>query len=401
MNTSISHYFIVTSSYLGFTLSDGALRMLVLFYFFKLGFSPLTLALLFLLYEFAGVVANLGGGWLTTRFGIRIMLLVGLSLQIIGLSFLSLLDPSFDYILSIIWVLAAQGISGLAKDFTKTASKSAIKSMEVDGRQGLFYWVSWFTGSKNAMKGIGFFLGGILLTKFGFQNSLWVMAGSLGLVLLLVSFLLPKNLGTSRPSGRIKELFSKSPEVNKIALARIFLFGGRDIWFVVAIPIFLYTNGWDFWEVGGFLAGWTVFYGLVQAIAPNIIYVTNNGKETVSSTSILVWSISLALVSLFLLGIMSAKTDLLLLLSGLILFGFVFAINSSLHSFLIVAYAGSKKAAEDIGFYYAANAAGRLFGTFLSGLLFQQGGVLACLAGTTLFLIATSFVVWRLPELKT
>ena len=399
MNTSISHYLIVTSSYLGFTLSDGALRMLVLFYFFKLGFSPLTLALLFLLYEFAGVVANLGGGWLTTRFGIRIMLLVGLSLQIIGLIFLSLLDPSFDYILSIIWVLAAQGISGLAKDFTKTASKSAIKSMEVDGRQGLFYWVSWFTGSKNAMKGIGFFLGGILLTKFGFQNSLWVMAGSLGLVLLLVSFLLPKNLGTSRPSGRIKELFSKSPEVNKIALARIFLFGGRDIWFVVAIPIFLYTNGWDFWEVGGFLAGWTVFYGLVQAIAPNIIYVTNNGKKTVSSTSILVWSISLALVSLFLLGIMSAKTDLLLLLSGLILFGFVFAINSSLHSFLIVAYAGSKKAAEDIGFYYAANAAGRLFGTFLSGLLFQQGGVLACLAGTTLFLIATSVVVWRLPEL--
>ena len=400
MNTSISHYLIVTLSYLGFTLSDGALRMLVLFYFFKLGFSPLTLALLFLLYEFAGVIANLGGGWLTTRFGIRIMLLVGLSLQIIGLIFLSLLDPSFDYILSIIWVLAAQGISGLAKDFTKTASKSAIKSMEVDGRQGLFYWVSWFTGSKNAMKGIGFFLGGILLTKFGFQNSLWVMAGSLGLVLLLVSFLLPKNLGTSRPSGRIKELFSKSPEVNKIALARIFLFGGRDIWFVVAIPIFLYTNGWDFWEVGGFLAGWTVFYGLVQAIAPNIIHLTNNGK-TVSSTSILVWSISLALVPLFLLGIMSAKTDLLLLLSGLILFGFVFAINSSLHSFLIVAYAGSKKAAEDIGFYYAANAAGRLFGTFLSGLLFQQGGVLACLAGTTLFLIATSFVVWRLPELKT
>ncbi len=401
MNTSISHYFIVTSSYLGFTLSDGALRMLVLFYFFKLGFSPLTLALLFLLYEFAGVVANLGGGWLTTRFGIRIMLLVGLSLQIIGLIFLSLLDPSFDYFLSIIWVLAAQGISGLAKDFTKTASKSAIKNMEVDGRQGLFYWVSWFTGSKNAMKGIGFFLGGILLTKFGFQNSLWVMAGSLGLVLLLVSFLLPKNLGTSRPSGRIKELFSKSPEVNKIALARIFLFGGRDIWFVVAIPIFLYTNGWDFWEVGGFLAGWTVFYGLVQAIAPNIIYVTNDGKKTVSSTSILVWSISLALVALILLGIMSAKTDLLLLLSGLILFGFVFAINSSLHSFLIVAYAGSKKAAEDIGFYYAANAAGRLFGTILSGLLFQQGGVLACLAGTTLFLIATSFVVWRLPELKT
>ena len=398
MNTSISHYLIVTSSYLGFTLSDGALRMLVLFYFFKLGFSPLMLALLFLLYEFAGVVANLGGGWLTTRFGIRIMLLVGLSLQIIGLIFLSLLDPSFDYILSIIWVLAAQGISGLAKDVTKTASKSAIKNMEVDGRQGLFYWVSWFTGSKNAMKGIGFFLGGILLTKFGFQNSLWVMAGSLGLVLLLVSFLLPKNLGTSRPSGRIKELFSKSAEVNKIALARIFLFGGRDIWFVVAIPVFLYTNGWDFWEVGGFLAGWTVFYGLVQAIAPNIIHLTNNGK-TVSPKSILVWSISLALVPLCLLGIMSAKTDLLLLLSGLVLFGFVFAINSSLHSFLIVAYAGSKKAAEDIGFYYAANAAGRLFGTFLSGLLFQQGGVLACLAGTTLFLIATSFVVWRLPEL--
>ena len=72
----------------------------------------------------------------------------------------------------------------------------------------------------------------------------------------------------------------------------------------------------------------------------------------------------------------------LVVVAGLALFGLPFAVNSSLHSYLILAYAGSEKAAEDVGFYYAANAAGRLIGILLSGALYQVGGMTACLIGS-------------------
>ncbi|NDA08883.1 MAG: MFS transporter, partial [Alphaproteobacteria bacterium] len=253
MRPSLRQYLTVTGSYWGFTLSDGALRILVLFHFFTLGYSPFTLALLFLLYEAAGIIANLGGGWLVTRFGIPRMLLLGMALQVLGLMLLSCLDPAFDPVLSVIWVLVAQGIAGLAKDITKTVSKSAIKVVRIDEGEGLFRWVAWFTGSKNAMKGLGFLLGGVMLTTIGFRGGLWLMAGLLGLLAVLVAVTLPAKLGAGVSSKTIRELFSKSSAVNTIAAARIFLFGARDIWFVVALPVFLYANGWSFWEVGGFL----------------------------------------------------------------------------------------------------------------------------------------------------
>jgi hypothetical protein len=398
MRPSLRQYLTVTGSYWGFTLSDGALRILVLFHFFTLGYSPFTLALLFLLYEAAGIIANLGGGWLATRFGIPRMLLLGMALQVLGLMLLSCLDPAFDHVLSVIWVLAAQGLAGLAKDITKTASKSAIKVVQIDEGEGLFRWVAWFTGSKNAMKGLGFLLGGVMLATIGFRGGLWLMAGLLGLLAVLVAVTLPAKLGAGVSSRTIRELFSKSSAVNTIAVARIFLFGARDIWFVVALPVFLYANGWSFWEVGGFLAIWTIIYGGVQGIAPAIMRVTTAG--TVSWVGTVGWAVALMLVPLGLFGFMMVKLDVSVLISGLLVFGFVFAVNSSLHSFLIVAYAGSKKAAEDIGFYYAANAAGRLAGTFLSGFLYQQGGLLACLAGSTLFLVVTALVVTRLPQLE-
>ena len=398
MRRSISQYLTVTGTYWGFTLSDGALRILVLFHFFKLGYSPFTLALLFLMYEVAGIIANLGGGWLATRFGIPRMLLLGIAMQILGLMFLSCLDPTFGPFLSVIWVVVAQGISGLAKDITKTASKSAIKVVKIDEGEGLFRWVAWFTGSKNAMKGVGFFLGGVMLTTIGFRGGLWLMAGLLGLLAVLVVFTLPSKLGAGVSSRTIKELFSKSSAVNTIALARIFLFGARDTWFVVALPVFLYGNGWSFWEVGGFLALWTMLYGLVQGMAPAIMRIT--ATTPVSWTSIVGWAVALALALIGILICMIVKMDVPLLITGLLVFGVFFAVNSSLHSFLIVAYAGSKKAAEDIGFYYAANAAGRLAGTFLSGFLYYQGGLLACLAGSALFLIITALMVARLPQLE-
>ena len=277
MRRSLSQYLTVTGTYWGFTLSDGALRILVLFHFFKLGYSSFTLALLFLMYEVAGIIANLGGGWLATRFGIPRMLLLGIAMQILGLMFLSCLDPTFGPFLSVIWVVVAQGIAGLAKDITKTASKSAIKVVKIDEGEGLFRWVAWFTGSKNAMKGVGFFLGGLMLTTIGFRGGLWLMAGLLGLLAVLVVFTLPSKLGAGFSSRTIKELFSKSSAVNTIALARIFLFGARDTWFVVALPVFLYGNGWSFWEVGGFLALWTMLYGLVQGC---LLYTSDAADES-------------------------------------------------------------------------------------------------------------------------
>ena len=398
MRRSLSQYLTVTGAYWGFTLSDGALRILVLFHFFTLGYSPFTLALLFLMYEAAGIIGNLVGGWLATRFGIPRMLLLGISMQVLGLMFLSCLDPTFGPVLSVIWVVVAQGIAGLAKDITKTASKSAIKVVKIDEGEGLFHWVAWFTGSKNAMKGVGFFLGGVMLTTIGFRGGLWLMAGLLGLLAVLVVFTLPSKLGTGVSSRTIKELFSKSPAVNTIALARIFLFGARDTWFVVALPVFLYGNGWSFWEVGGFLALWTMLYGLVQGMAPAIIRITN--ASPISRSGTVGWAVALALALIGILICMIVKMDVPVLITGLLVFGVFFAVNSSLHSFLIVAYAGSKKAAEDIGFYYAANAAGRLAGTFLSGFLYHQGGLLACLAGSALFLVITTLMVARLPQLK-
>ena len=395
MRRPLSQYLTVTGTYWGFTLSDGALRILVLFHFFKLGYSPFTLALLFLMYEVAGIIANLGGGWLATRFGIPRMLLLGIAMQILGLMFLSCLDPTFGPFLSVIWVVVAQGISGLAKDITKTASKSAIKVVKIDNGEGLFRWVAWFTGSKNAMKGVGFFLGGVMLTTIGFRGGLWLMAGLLGLLAVLVVFTLPSKLGAGVSSRTIKELFSKSSAVNTIALARIFLFGARDTWFVVALPVFLYGNGWSFWEVGGFLALWTMLYGLVQGMAPAIIRITN--ASPISRSGAVGWAVALALALKGISVCMIVEMDVPVLITGLLVFGVFFAVNSSLHSFLIVAYAGSKKAAEDIGFYYAANAAGRLAGTFLSGFLYHQGGLLACLAGSALFLVITALIVARLP----
>src|SRR5215469_11806037 len=217
----IRNYAIVTASYWGFTLVDGALRMLVLLHFFRLGYTPFTLAFLFLLYEVAGIVANLGGGWLALRFGIPRMLAAGQILQIAGLLMLSMLDPGWSAAVSVLWVVVAQGISGVAKDVTKTASKSAIKATSADGNSQLFRWVAWFTGSKNAMKGAGFFVGGLLLEVAGFRGALWLMAGLIGVILIAGFLSLPAQLGKAKSSKTVRELFAKSRGVNLLAAARI------------------------------------------------------------------------------------------------------------------------------------------------------------------------------------
>ena len=406
MQHAARNYAIVTASYWGFTLTDGALRMLVLLHFYQLGYSPFTLAFLFLLYEAAGVLANLIGGWLATRYGITRMLTVGLTTQIVGFSVLSMLDPGWTAAMSVAWVVVAQGICGVAKDLTKTASKSAIKVTQAAAiaQQGasdsgqLFKWVAWFTGSKNAMKGLGFFLGGVLLQTLGFQGSLWLMAALLAVVLLAVVSTLPKMMGKSKASKSAKELFAKNAGINGLAAARVVLFGARDVWFVVGVPVFLYSVGWNFTMVGGFLAAWTIGYGLVQALAPSIVRRSADGLSTEVPAARL-WSALLTLVPVALAVAVALDVPHLewVVVAGLGVFGFAFAVNSSVHSYLVLAYAGSEKAAEDVGFYYAANALGRFFGTLMSGLLYQWGGLLYALLGSAAMLLICWVFTLSLP----
>ena len=401
---AVRNYAIVTAAYWGFTLTDGALRMLVLLHFYKLGYSPFTLAFLFLLYEAAGVLANLIGGWLATRYGIQRMLTVGLATQITGFILLSLLNPAWTAAMSVAWVVVAQGICGVAKDLTKTASKSAIKvtqaqaKAEDGGNNQLFKWVAWFTGSKNAMKGFGFFLGGVLLQALGFQHSLWAMAGLLVLVLAGVVLSVPPMMGKAKASKSAKELFAKNQGINYLAAARVALFGARDVWFVVGVPVFLYSQGWNFTMVGGFLAAWTIGYGLVQALAPNLVKRSADGlsSEVPAARG---WSLALALIPVGIAAavLMDAPHLQWWVVGGLGLFGFAFAVNSSVHSYLILAYAGSEKAAEDVGFYYAANALGRFFGTLMSGLLYQHFGLVGALAGSGAMLALCWVVTLGLP----
>lgn len=404
MTAGARNYALVTASYWSFTLTDGALRMLVLLYFFNLGYSPFTLALLFLLYEAAGIGANMVGGWLATRFGIPRMLMTGLATQIAGFLLLSAVSPDWTALLAVAWVVLAQGVCGVAKDLTKTASKSAIKVAEAQARKEagesrLFRWVAFFTGSKNAMKGVGFFLGGVLLQTLGFQAALWTMAGALALVLVGVALSLPREMGRAKASKSARELFAKNRGVNLLALARIALFGARDVWFVVGVPVFLYAQGWTFAMVGGFLAAWTIGYGLVQALAPALVRRSADGLSSEVSGARL-WAGALALVPAAIAAALMAEVGApdVVLVVGLALFGVAFAVNSSTHSYLILAYAGSEKAAEDVGFYYAANAAGRFAGTLLSGLLFQVGGILACLAGSAAMLAVCFLVTLALPR---
>ena len=402
MQNATRNYAIVTAAYWGFTLTDGALRMLVLLHFFRLGYSPFTLAFLFLLYEAAGVLANLIGGWLATRYGIQRMLTVGLVTQIIGFTLLSLLNPAWTAAMSVAWVVVAQGICGVAKDLTKTASKSAIKitadQAKDQGSGQLFKWVAWFTGSKNAMKGLGFFLGGLLLDALGFQQALWAMAGLLVLVLVGVVGYVPPLMGKSKASKSAKELFAKNAGINTLAAARVVLFGARDVWFVVGVPVFLYSQGWTFTMVGGFLAAWTIGYGLVQALAPNIVKRSADGL-TSEVPAARWWSLALALIPLGIAAAVMLQAPNLewWVVGGLGLFGVAFAVNSSVHSYLILAYAGSEKAAEDVGFYYAANALGRFFGTLMSGLLYQWGGLLYALVGSALMLLMCWLLTLALP----
>ena len=381
MAANIRNYAVVTSAYWGFTLTDGALRMLVLLHFHTLGYSPFELALLFLLYEFMGMVTNLLGGWIGSRFGLKLTLYSGLALQVAALLVLSMLDPTWPKTFSVIYVLFAQGLSGIAKDLTKMSSKSAIK-LVVSGDQHslLFKWVALLTGSKNALKGVGFFLGGFLLSVFGFAPALWLMAACLAVILAGALVMLPRDMGVAKAKTKFSQILSKSKAINLLSAARVFLFGARDVWFVVGLPVFLHSVlGWTFTQVGGFLALWIIAYGFVQGLAPNLIKRSQDGRTTEIKAA-RIWVFALAVVTAAIAAVIEAGGDpATTLIVGLGVFGFLFAVNSALHSYLILALTNSDQVALNVGFYYMANAAGRLAGTLLSGIAYQAGGLTACL----------------------
>ena len=387
-------YIAVTAAYWAFMLSDGALRMLVLLHFNALGFTPIQLAWLFLLYELAGIVTNLAAGWLAARFGLAATLYAGLTLQIVALVALTQLDPRWAIAASVAFVMAVQGVSGVAKDLAKMSSKSAVKLLAPSEEGGLFRWVALLTGSKNAVKGAGFFLGAALLAFAGFAPALWTMAAVLMAILIAVLLFLPKGL-----PGRMKSAESwggwRSPDarINRLSLARLFLFGARDVWFVVGIPVYFQAVLSDgtpdsrraaFFLIGGFLALWIIAYGAVQAMAPRIIGGKGQPLPATARKAAL-WSgllvpIPFALAALALWAGEPAAWLTATLILGLLAFGFVFAVNSSVHSYLILAFGSADRITRDVGFYYMANAAGRLIGTLLSGLSYQWGGLAACLA---------------------
>jgi len=398
----IRNYAVVTAAYWSFTTSDGALRMLVLLHFHTLGYSPIELASLFLLYELAGVITNLMGGWIAGRYGLKLTLLSGLSLQVCALLALSVLNPGWSAAASVAYVLAVQGVSGVAKDLSKMSSKSTIRLLVPHGAHStLFKWVAILTGSKNALKGMGFFLGVFLLASVGFQWSLWIMAGVLALITVVSRLLLPAEMGRAKKKARFSTILSKSRALNLLAAARVFLFGARDVWFVVGLPVFLYdVLAWTFTEVGTFLALWVIGYGFVQGLAPRMITRSRDGCSTEVAAArrwiFVLAGITFAIGACLLLGLDPAWT----LIIGLGVFGFAFAVNSSLHSYLVLALSDPEQVAMDVGFYYMANAAGRLMGTILSGLAYQAGGLLACLLVAGCLLLVAG-VLTRLLDVGT
>ena len=400
----LSAYIAVTAAYWAFMLTDGALRMLVLLHFHTLGFSPVQLAYLFVLYEIAGMTTNLAAGWIAARFGLTSTLYAGLGIQVLALLALTQLDPTWAIGASVAFVMLVQGASGVAKDLAKMSSKSAVKILAPKDGDGLFRWVALLTGSKNAVKGLGFLLGAALLATLGFQTAVLGMAAVLFVILVAVLIAMPAGLPKGRKGAKFSEVFSKSANVNWLSLARVFLFGARDVWFVVGIPIYFYavlSDGSDagnraaFFLIGTFMAIWIILYGAVQAAAPRLLRASSRAEaDLIGAARGWAWGLTIvpALLTAAAWAAGGPQTWLTVsLVAGLLAFGVVFAVNSALHSYLILAFTKAERVTMDVGYYYMANAGGRLAGTLLSGLTYQVGG-LTFMLGTATAMVAIAAV---------
>jgi predicted MFS family arabinose efflux permease len=396
---NLKHYALVTLAYWGFTLTDGALRMLVLLYFNEIGYSPIQIASLFLFYEVFGIVTNFLGGWIGSQLGLKVTLYSGIGLQVLALVMLSFLNRDWAQWMAVLYVMVSQAFSGIAKDLTKMSAKSAIRLVVPQNAQSsLFKWVAVLTGSKNALKGVGFFLGAALLGSFGFITALQIMAAGL-VVVLLTGVMLPAEMGKIKAKVKFTQLFSKSREINILSAARFFLFGSRDVWFVVGLPVFLRSGlGWSFYQAGGFLACWVIGYGLIQFLAPLLLKRFGDGAPPRSST-IQFWTGALTAVPAAIALALRLNAPLAAtIVVGLMIFGIVFAFNSAVHSYLVLAFTDDDKVALNVGFYYMANSGGRLVGTVLSGVIFQLAGLEGCLWTAAVFVLAAWGISRKLPD---
>ena len=398
VQSSLRNYLVVTAGYWAFTVTDGAIRMLVVLYFHLLGYSPFEVAMLFLFYELFGVVTNLVGGWLGARIGLNLTMHIGMAMQVMALLMLTVPDVW----LSVPYVMAAQALSGIAKDLNKMSAKASVKTLAGSGDGSrLFGWVAVLTGSKNALKGAGFFVGAVLLEWIGFRAALAVLAAMLFSVLVVTFVLLPSGFGKMKSKPKFTQVFSNVAAINWLSAARFFLFGSRDVWFVVGLPVFLYdVLKWDFSRVGGFLALWVIGYGLVQAAAPRLIRYSRHGRGPGGGTARFWVAILALLPAAIALGLQWGWPADRVLIVGLILFGVVFALNSAVHSYLVLAYSSHDKVSMNVGFYYMANAGGRLAGTVLSGWVYQNQGLEGCLWWSTGFVLMATLLSFGLPELK-
>jgi predicted MFS family arabinose efflux permease len=395
----LRNYAIVTAAYWAFTLTDGALRLLVLLHFHELGYSPVQLAFLFLLYEFFGIVTNLVGGWLAARTGLRLTLVLGLAMQVVALALLAAVNRDWGVAVSVAYVMTCQSLSGIAKDLTKMSAKSAVKVLVPVGDDSrLFRWVALLTGSKNALKGAGFFLGGVLLSTLGFRGALLAMAGAVLIVLAFVLAALPGAIGRATAKPPFKGVLSNSAGINRLSLARMALFAARDVWFVVSVPIFLAsTLGWSFTGIGAFLAAWVIGYGAVQGLSPLLLRRLTHDRAP-HPTLVAGLGLGLAAVTALIpIGLGLQWPPAPVMLGGLGLFGVAFALNSAVHSYLVLAYSESDRVSLSVGFYYMANATGRLIGTLLSGVLYQWAGVSASLWGAVVLAGVAGAVALSLP----
>lgn len=399
MDQGIRNYLVVTGGYWAFTITDGAIRMLVVLFFHQLGYTPFEIASLFLFYEFFGIVTNLVGGWLGARLGLNLTMHIGMALQVIALTMLAVNEAW----LTVPYVMLAQAMSGIAKDLNKMSAKASVKLMlPEDGREDrLFKWVAVLTGSKNSLKGAGFFIGGLLLQFAGFQGALYILAGLLAVVLVATWFMLPNDIGKTKAKAKFSQVFSKSAAINWLSAARFFLFGARDVWFVVSLPVFLVeVMDWNFSEVGGFLALWIIGYGFVQASAPGVIRKSHHGTGPDGRTALYLVG-SLLLIPAIMAILLSAGYDpAVVLIAGLAIFGVVFALNSAVHSYLVVAWSDREKVSMNVGFYYMANAGGRLAGTILSGWSYQVWGMTGSLWFSAGFLLLALLLSFPLPSTK-
>ena len=398
MDKSLRNYLVVTGGYWAFTITDGAIRMLVVLYFHLLGYSPFEVAMLFLFYEFFGIVTNLVGGWLGARIGLNLTMNIGMAMQVVALGLLTVPDAW----LSVPYVMAAQALSGIAKDLNKMSAKASVKTIVGGGSESrLFKYVAVLTGSKNALKGAGFFVGAALLEWIGFRGALVVLASLLLVALIITALLLPSGFGRMKSKPKFTQVFSNIPAINWLSAARFFLFGSRDVWFVVGLPVFLYSAlGWSFTQVGGFLALWVIGYGFVQASAPRLIRRSHHSHGPgggAARWSALILSFFPATMAL---ALAHGQDPATVLIVGLALFGIVFAINSAVHSYLILAYSDFDKVSMNVGFYYMANAGGRLAGTVLSGWVYQVYGLQGCLWWSAGFVLMAALLSLRLPEVS-